>query len=333
MAFAIFAVVTSLTMVGPLLVDMSAALATTVPLVGQLVTIAAATWALTALVAGPFSDTYGRKPVLVVGTCFVAIASLGTGLAPSLPVAAGFRVLAGIGGGMVPPTCIALIGDIFPEKKRPMSVAIITMQPGMSSVLGVPLAAVAGDFAGWRFPFLVIGVALFLAAIFLFFVVPHQRPLRTGLEFVQRLRRVAVLPLTLYTAGANLITRITWGTMVTFFPAFLQMTYGLGTAGVALPVAAVAIGATLAPLLGGMIGSRTRRLTIAAALLLVAVVPGLGLFQLEWGVWFSVFTAGLFMLLIVPITTILMILAADMGGPSRGTLSGIISSSNWAGTA
>ena len=123
MAFAIFGVVTSLVMVGPLLVDMSSALNTTVPLVGQLVTIAAATWALTALVVGPFSDTYGRKPVLLVGTCLVAIASIGTGLAPSLPVAAGFRVLAGIGGGMVPPTCIALIGDIFPEKRRSMSIA------------------------------------------------------------------------------------------------------------------------------------------------------------------------------------------------------------------
>ena len=43
--------------------------------------------------------------------------------------------------------------------------------------------------------------------------------------------------------------------------------------------------------------------------------------------------AGLFMLLIVPVTTILSILYAETGGASRGTLAGVISSSNWGGTA
>ncbi len=45
------------------------------------------------------------------------------------------------------------------------------------------------------------------------------------------------------------------------------------------------------------------------------------------------FTAGFFMLLIVPVTTLLMILVAETGGASRGTLAGVISSSNWGGTA
>ena len=203
----------------------------------------------------------------------------------------------------------------------------------MSSVLGVPLVAVVGDFAGWRFPFLVIGVALFMATILLFFMVPHQHSLRADLDLGKRLRRIAAFPLTWHMAGSNLMARITWGVMATFFPAFLQMTYGLGTAGVALPVSVVALWTTSAPLLEGKKGGRTRRLPITAALLLAAAVLGLGIFHLGWGVWFSVFTAGFFMLLIVPITTILMILVAETGGASRGTMSGIISGSNWVGTA
>jgi predicted MFS family arabinose efflux permease len=43
--------------------------------------------------------------------------------------------------------------------------------------------------------------------------------------------------------------------------------------------------------------------------------------------------AGIFMLLIVPVTTILVIVIAETGGASRGALSGVISSSNWGGTA
>ena len=39
------------------------------------------------------------------------------------------------------------------------------------------------------------------------------------------------------------------------------------------------------------------------------------------------------MLLIVPVTTVLMILLAEAGGASRGALAGVISCSNWGGTA
>ena len=39
------------------------------------------------------------------------------------------------------------------------------------------------------------------------------------------------------------------------------------------------------------------------------------------------------MLLIVPVTTVLMILLAEAGGASRGALASVISCSNWGGTA
>jgi predicted MFS family arabinose efflux permease len=333
LSFAVFLTVTAIAMFGPLLIDMSSALGTTVPVAGQLVTTAGATWALTAIVVGPFSDAYGRKPVLVLGTCILATGSLGLGLAPSFAVATGFSALIGVGGGMVPPTCIALVGDIFPDTRKPMSIAVITAAPGMSSVLGVPIAAVLADVAGWRAPFLTLGVALALAGVLLFFLVPYHRPRAVQLDLVGRLRWAVSLPVTWHIAGTNILARIAWGVVITFFPAFLIVTYGLGTAQVALPIAVVALGATAAPLLGGTIGRTRRRLLVTAALLLAASIPGLAVFLLGWGVWFSVIAASLFMLLVVPVTTILSIVFAQTGGTSRGTLAGIISTTNWAGTA
>jgi len=333
LAFAVLLAVTAVAMLGPLLVDMASALGTSVPVAGQLVTTAAAVWAITALVAGPVSDAYGRKPVLLLGTCFVATGALGMGLAPSFAVAVAFSVLIGIGGGMVPAICIALVGDVFPETRKPMSIAIITMQPGLSSVLGVPLAAVLGDLLGWRIPFLALGFALLPAALLLFLLVPNRRTQRTRLDLAGRLRRVATFSVTWYMAGTNMLARMAWGAIVTFFPAFLIVTYGLKTAAVALPVAVVALWTTAAPLLGGRIGRGKMRLGITAALLFAAAIPGLGVFLLGWGTWYSVLMAGIFMLLIVPVTTILMIVIAETGGASRGALSGVISSSNWGGTA
>ena len=333
LAIAVFLAVTAVAMLGPLLVDMASALGTTVPGAGQLVTAAAATWAVTALVAGPVSDAYGRKPVLLLGIGFLAAGSVGMGLAPTFAVAMGFSLLVGIGGGMVPPTCISLVGDMIRETRQPMSIALLTMQPGMSIMLGVPLAAVLGDFAGWRFPFLALGLALLLAALLLFLLVPNRRPEAARADLAGRMRRVVAFPVTWYMAGTNILARTAWGVILTFLPAFLIVSYGLRTVEVALPMVVVALWMTAAPLLGGRIGRIHRRLRVTAALLLAAAIPGVGVFFLGWGTWFSVLAAGLFMLLAVPVTTVLMILIAESGGDSRGALAGVISSSNWGGTA
>jgi predicted MFS family arabinose efflux permease len=133
--------------------------------------------------------------------------------------------------------------------------------------------------------------------------------------------------------GTNVLSRVSWGLIATFFPAFLIVTFSMSTAEVALPVAMVALGATAGSLLGGRIGSAAKRLTVTAGLLLAAVVPGLGVFFLDWGSWACVSMAGLFVLLTVPVTTVLMILLAEIGSTARGALTGVISCSNYASTA
>ena len=292
MALAVFLVVTAVAMLGPLLVDMAGALGVTVPLAGQLVTAAAAVWGATALVAGPVSDAYGRKPVLLAGLCFLAAGSLGIGLAPTFAAAAGFSLLVGVGGGMVPPTCIALVGDLIGHRRQPRSIAILTMQPGMSILLGVPLAAVLGDFAGWRVPFLALGLVLLLSALLLLVLVPYRRPPASRANLAGRMMRVAAFPVTWCMAGTNVLARGAWGAVLTFLPPYLILTYGLRTAEVGLPMAFVALWMTAAPLLAGRIGRMRKRLGVTAALLLAASLPALGIFFLGWGTWFSVLGGG-----------------------------------------
>ncbi|MDE0408021.1 MAG: MFS transporter [Alphaproteobacteria bacterium] len=333
LAVAVFLAVTAVAMLGPLLVDMAAALGTTVPVAAQVVTAASAVWAATALAAGPFSDAYGRKPVIVLGLCSLAAGALGVGLAPTFAAAVGFSLLVGIGGGMVPPTCISLVGDLIASRRQPMSIALLTMQPGMSVLLGVPLAAVLGEYAGWRSPFLAVGLALLLAALLLFLLVPRRKPSAGRAALVGRMRRVAAFPVTWYIAGTNILARTAWGAVITLLPPFLIVTYGMRKVETALPMAVVALWMTAAPLLGGRIGRLRKRLAVTAGLLLMAAIPGLGVFLPGWSAWSSVLAAGLLMLLVVPVTTVLVILIAETGGGSRGTFAGVISSSNWGGMA
>ena len=329
----VFVVLTALSMLGPLLVAMSHDWHTTVPAVAQLVTAAAVAWAATAIIVGPFSDAYGRKPVLLVGTLLVGLASIGTALAPNLPSAAVFRILSGVGGGMVPPTCIALLGDLLPAEKRALGVAVVTTQPGLSSVLGVPFVTLIAASAGWRAAFLAVGGALLWCALLVFLYTPERNAQRKPLVLGSRLRQVGRFSVTWLLAFTNLTVRTAYGLIMTFFPPFLQVTYHLSTAELALPVAVVALGTTCGLFLGGKIGKSRRRLSIAAVTALIAILPGTAAFLLDDSLWLSVAVTSVFMLLTMPLATLLFVVGVEVGGTARGTLTGVLSGSGYASYA
>ena len=331
--FTVFAVLTALSMLGPLLVTMADDWHTTVPIVAQLVTSAAVAWAVTAIVVGPFSDAYGRKPILLTGTLLVGLASIGTGLAPNLSSAAMFRILAGVGGGMVPPTCIALLGDILPSEKRAMGVAVVTTQPGLSSVIGVPLVTLLAAYAGWRVAFFAVGATILVCSLVLFAYTPGRQGQRKLLVLGIRLRQVGRFSVTWLLALTNLTVRTAYGLIMTFFPPFLQVTYGLDAAELALAVSIVAVGTTCGMFLGGKIGKSPRRLSIAAATILVATLPGMATFLLDSSLWLTVAVTSVFMVLSMPLATLLFVVGTDVGGTARGTLTGVLSGSGYASYA
>ncbi len=329
----VFAVLTALSMLGPLLVAMSHDWHTTVPAVAQLVTSAAVAWAATAIVVGPFSDAYGRKPVLLTGALLVGLASICTALAPNLPSAAVFRILAGVGGGMVPPTCIALLGDLLPSEKRALGVAVVTTQPGLSSVLGVPLVTLIATYAGWRAAFMAVGGVLLVCSLTVFLYTPEHNAQRKLLALGSRLKQVGRFSVTWLLVFTNLTVRTAYGLIVTFFPPFLQVTYHLSTAELALPVSIVALGTTCGLFLGGRIGKSQRRLSIAAVTALIAALPGTAAFVVDDNLWLSVAVTSVFMVLTMPLATLLFVVGVDVGRATRGTLTGILSGSGYASYA
>src|SRR4029450_7089729 len=67
LAAAIFLAMTVGLMLGPLLVALATTFHTSVAVTGQLTAATAITWGLTAFLAGPVSDTYGRRRMLLTG--------------------------------------------------------------------------------------------------------------------------------------------------------------------------------------------------------------------------------------------------------------------------
>ena len=76
LAIAMFLTFIVIVMLGPLLVDLAKEFRTSVAVTGQLTAATSFTWALTALVAGALSDTYGRRLITLLSLILMAAFTL-----------------------------------------------------------------------------------------------------------------------------------------------------------------------------------------------------------------------------------------------------------------
>jgi AAHS family 4-hydroxybenzoate transporter-like MFS transporter len=129
---------------------------------------------LGALIGGPVSDRFGRRPVLLVGMLFFGLMSLLTAGAQSVQSLLILRLLTGLGLGCVMPNAIALTSEFAPERVR--STAVMVMFCGFSlgaALGGLAAAGLIQDF-GWQSVFIVGGVLPCLAAIVAWLYLPES---------------------------------------------------------------------------------------------------------------------------------------------------------------
>jgi MFS family permease len=112
-------IVTSVTMIGPLLVDISLDLGISLGQAGLLAAAAGVPQALFSPFSGLLSDRLGRKPMIVTAFASVAVLSFGAALAPSFAALAVARFLAGLLGSLAPTSLMASVGDLFPAERGP----------------------------------------------------------------------------------------------------------------------------------------------------------------------------------------------------------------------
>ena len=101
-------------MLGPLLVALANDFGTSIAGSGQLAAATFVTFGITAPLVGPISDTYGRRPVLLIGVLLMALGVLGSGAAWSYGSLMATRLITGVGLAMLPPTIMAALADNLP---------------------------------------------------------------------------------------------------------------------------------------------------------------------------------------------------------------------------
>ena len=328
---AVFLPAVTVLMLGPLLVTLAHEFQTSVAVVGQLVSATAITWGLTAPLAGPVSDAYGRRRMLLTGLLLLAVGLLGSTLAWHYGSLLACRLLTGVGAALVPPNSVAALADIFPPTERGRAMGWLLSASGVGAAVGVPLVALFLGTGGWQLPFAVLGTASLGMGLLFWHWFPRQQQPRQSLAFFSHYREVGAHAMFWYVLLANALQQMAAFGMFSYLAAYLMQTYQMPAGDTALPLALAGIGVILGGFVGGRVADQRGRLAwfttscwgsgLLAALVFTVQVSPWATVVLALGVaGLSRISSG--------VTPILLL---EWAGKSRSTATGLFAVSNQMG--
>ncbi len=246
------------TMIGVALPDIMGEFATDLAAGSWLVIAYLVTMASLQPVGGKLGDRFGRRPLILIGLLYFAVASLGAATAESLTQLLVFRVQQGIAGAIALPNGMALVREVVPPERRASRIGLLGSAIVLAAAAGPPLGGVLIRLAGWRAVFSMNLFLIVLALILAWRVIPTRagEPSRRSFDVVGVVQLIVILA-----GGAALLTggtgklppSATWGGAVllvllavyflyreaghedpVFQPRFfLRRTFASGCAGVA----------------------------------------------------------------------------------------------------
>lgn len=123
-------------------------------------------------VYGKLADTFGRKPVLLVGIAIFLLGSLLCAGSWNMAGLIAFRIVQGLGGGAIQSTVQTVAADLYGLKERGRIQAAISTVWAVSAVVGPLCGGLLSGYASWRWIFL---INLPIGAIALLLISRHLR--------------------------------------------------------------------------------------------------------------------------------------------------------------
>lgn len=123
------------------------------------------------LIAGPLSDRFGRRGILLIGIVAYILTSVLCALSPSIELLILARLVQGLAGGVGIVIATAAGRDVFEGKALIRFYGRLTVIGGFAAIVGPLLGGLLNTFTDWRglFVFLaVIGVAILVITLLVF---------------------------------------------------------------------------------------------------------------------------------------------------------------------
>ena len=247
-----FAASSSGTTRAPFLIDMARDLSTSLPMVANLMAATSIAWGISSVFAGTASDRWGRRPFLVGGPLGLAAGLVGLSLADSYLGVALAATAAGACAGGFTGVIMAEASARTVDRQRGRALGWVMAGQSLALLIGVPMAAWIGSSIGWRgVNQVVAGVAVLAAAgLFATTLQPAGRGAAAARTPSSGMRGAMTGPV-LRLLSMGVAERVCYGLTVVYFATFLQTTYSLTPAGVAIPLGIMALGNILGTILGG----------------------------------------------------------------------------------
>jgi len=125
--------------------------------------------AITTLIVsvGRLGDLIGRRRLLLAGVFLFTVASVLSGLAPTLELLIAARALQGLGAAIMMALTMAFVGEMVPKEKTGSAMGLLGTMSAIGTALGPSLGGVLIAGFGWRAIFFVnvpLGILAFLLA-------------------------------------------------------------------------------------------------------------------------------------------------------------------------
>ncbi len=144
--------------------------------------------------AGPLSDRYGRRPLLIGGTFVFLCGSLLGALAPTLEVLVFARALQAIGCAATATVARAVLGDLYPDWRLARALARLTLVMMSGTAISPWLGGLITESLGWHAPLALMVALSALIGLAALVALPETRDRRsdrtTFAELGQASRRV-----------------------------------------------------------------------------------------------------------------------------------------------
>ncbi len=145
--------------------------------IGLLISIGTFAGIVSSIIAGKYSDSHGRKPILFAGVAMYAVVFfLFAFLDKSFMTFAVLRFIEGFAFYMTPVAITTMVADIFPPKQRGKAMSLYTMSNGVGQFVGPILAGMFLESTSYFVYFMACGAFVAVSAVMIFVLVKETRP-------------------------------------------------------------------------------------------------------------------------------------------------------------
>src|SRR6478609_11727847 len=119
------------------------------------------------LLYGPLGDRIGKLRVMAACLAVFSFGTFACAFVPNIPVFALLRFLTGVAAAAVIPMSLGYIGDKVPYQTRQIALARFMSALMIGQIVGSTLGGLFGQFVGWRYIFIVFGLAALAVSVML----------------------------------------------------------------------------------------------------------------------------------------------------------------------